>query len=99
VLTWIKAPPSGPVERWTVWEVGAGAHIVERTMTDRSQKTPQGSRRNSRRKAQPKASPQDKQHVDDLLDEALDETFPASDPPAMLEPAPNRSDGAGSERT
>lgn len=30
-----------------------------------------------------------KKHLDDLLDEALDETFPASDPPAMLEPTPN----------
>jgi hypothetical protein len=28
-----------------------------------------------------------KAHKEDLLDEALDETFPASDPPAMLEPA------------
>lgn len=26
-------------------------------------------------------------HREDLLDEALAETFPASDPPAMLEPA------------
>lgn len=26
-------------------------------------------------------------HKQMLLDEALDETFPASDPPAMLEPA------------
>lgn len=29
---------------------------------------------------------QDEQHLNDLLDEALEETFPASDPPAMLEP-------------
>ncbi|GAB2208864.1 hypothetical protein ROS1_56820 [Roseibium sp. ROS1] len=34
-----------------------------------------------------------KKYREDLLDEALDETFPASDPPSMLEPAPN------SERT
>lgn len=27
-------------------------------------------------------------HLDELLDEALDETFPASDPPAILEPMP-----------
>jgi hypothetical protein len=36
----------------------------------------------------PKASPRDKKHLDELLDEALEETFPASDPPAMLEPVP-----------
>jgi hypothetical protein len=36
-----------------------------------------------------KLSPQEKQHLDELLDEALDETFPASDPLAMLEPAPD----------
>jgi len=29
--------------------------------------------------------------VDGMLDEALRETFPASDPPALLEPAPRRS--------
>jgi len=29
-------------------------------------------------------------HKQDLLDEALEETFPASDPPAMLEPAPRQ---------
>jgi len=28
-------------------------------------------------------------HLDELLDEALADTFPASDPPAMLEPAPD----------
>jgi hypothetical protein len=37
----------------------------------------------------PKPSAQEKRHLDELLDEALDETFPASDPPAMLEPAPD----------
>ncbi len=32
-------------------------------------------------------SPQpDETHLNELLDEALEETFPASDPPAMLEP-------------
>lgn len=35
----------------------------------------------------PKPPPQQKKHLDELLDEALRETFPASDPPAMLEPA------------
>ncbi|POF28931.1 hypothetical protein [Roseibium marinum] len=34
---------------------------------------------------------QTRKHLDDLLDEALDETFPASDPPAMLEPGPESS--------
>ena len=40
-------------------------------------------------KKKPKPSPQEKRHLDELLDEALDETFPASDPPAMLEPVPD----------
>jgi len=31
-----------------------------------------------------------KGHRQELLDEALEETFPASDPPAMLEPAPRQ---------
>ena len=30
-----------------------------------------------------------RKHLDEALDEALDETFPASDPVAMLEPAPD----------
>jgi hypothetical protein len=37
----------------------------------------------------PKLSQRAKRHLDELLDEALKETFPASDSPAMLEPAPN----------
>jgi hypothetical protein len=36
-----------------------------------------------------KPSPPDGKHLEELLDEALEETFPASDPPAMLEPAPD----------
>lgn len=36
----------------------------------------------------PNKAADNKKHINDLLDEALDETFPASDPPAMLEPAP-----------
>ena len=32
---------------------------------------------------------QDQKRLDELLDEALEETFPASHPPAMLEPAPD----------
>lgn len=34
------------------------------------------------------AAAREKQHQDDLLDEALEESFPASDPPAMVEPKP-----------
>lgn len=33
------------------------------------------------------------EHEEDLLDEALDESFPASDPPAMTEPSPDKGDG------
>ena len=33
---------------------------------------------------------QSQKHLDELLDEALQETFPASDPLAMLELAPDR---------
>lgn len=39
----------------------------------------------------PKRSQADKKHQNALLDEALEETFPASDPPAMIEPAPDSS--------
>jgi len=41
----------------------------------------------------PRLSQPDKKHQDELLDEALEETFPASDPPAMLEPAPESPQG------
>jgi hypothetical protein len=33
---------------------------------------------------------QEKKHLDELLGEALEETFPASDPLAILEPAPGQ---------
>ncbi len=37
----------------------------------------------------PKASMDaEKKHLDELLNEALEDTFPASDPLAILEPAP-----------
>lgn len=51
-------------------------------MPPKSPETPKGAKRD-------KTPNEVKKHLDDLLDEALDETFPASDPPAMLEPAPN----------
>lgn len=51
-------------------------------MTGPSQNLPSAPKR-------PKLSPQEKKHLDELLDEALEETFPASDPPAMLEPVPD----------
>jgi hypothetical protein len=51
-------------------------------MTRRTQKRPRQTR-------PPKPSPEEKKHINGLLDEALEETFPASDPPAMLEPAPD----------
>ncbi len=36
------------------------------------------------------AKPAPKRHGEAMLDEALDESFPASDPPAMTDPAPGR---------
>jgi hypothetical protein len=36
----------------------------------------------------PRTSGADREHLEELLDEALAETFPASDPVAMLQPAP-----------
>jgi hypothetical protein len=39
----------------------------------------------------PKARQPDKKHQNELLDEALEETFPASDPPAMIEPVADSS--------
>jgi hypothetical protein len=53
-------------------------------MTGLPQKPPSSSKK-------PKASQPDKKHQNELLDEALEETFPASDPPAMIEPAPDSS--------
>jgi ubiquinone biosynthesis O-methyltransferase len=50
------------------------------TVTERSRKPPSAE-------VEPKSSIRDKKHLDELLDEALEQTFPASDPPAMLEPA------------
>jgi hypothetical protein len=50
-------------------------------MTGQSQTLPSAAKT-------PKLSPKEKKHLDELLDEALEETFPASDPPAILEPAP-----------
>jgi hypothetical protein len=44
--------------------------------------SPQSSRRRAPRK------PASWQHTDALLDEALKDTFPASDPPALTQPAP-----------
>jgi hypothetical protein len=40
-------------------------------------------------KKKPTVSAEEKEHLNELLDEALEETFPASDPPAMLEPVPD----------
>jgi hypothetical protein len=50
-------------------------------MTDRPEKSPVPSNAESAKQA--------KKHKDELLDEALKQTFPASDPPAMLQPAPD----------
>jgi hypothetical protein len=50
-------------------------------MTDRPQKRPPTQ--------SPGSAQQIKKHKDELLDEALKDTFPASDPPAMLQPAPD----------
>ena len=42
---------------------------------------------------------EERKHLDHLLDEALEETFPASDPPAMLEPEPDAHVHSGPMRT
>jgi hypothetical protein len=40
-----------------------------------------------------KAKPRDaRQQADDKLDETLENTFPASDPVALIQPAPKKSD-------
>jgi hypothetical protein len=39
-------------------------------------------------KKSPKPKNGKRKHREDLLDEALDESFPASDPPAIVEPHP-----------
>jgi hypothetical protein len=59
-------------------------------MTDRSKKSPIPSDAESAKQA--------KKHKDDLLDEALKETFPASDPPAILQPVPNVPSPAEDEK-
>jgi hypothetical protein len=59
---------------------------VESTMTAQPKRS---------RPAGAPAGSEAKKHLDQLLDEALEQTFPASDPPAMLQPVP---DGAPSER-
>jgi hypothetical protein len=51
-------------------------------MTGKSRKRPAAAKR-------PPRSRQEKKHLDELLDEGLKETFPASDPPAILEPVPD----------
>ena len=51
-------------------------------MTGHSKKLPSGRKK-------PKPPEQDEKHREELLDEALKQTFPASDPPAMLEPVPD----------
>jgi hypothetical protein len=51
-------------------------------MTGRAPKPPSHPER-------PKPPDKEKKHLDELLDEALEETFPASDPAAILEPAPD----------
>jgi hypothetical protein len=44
-------------------------------------------------------STQNQKHLDELLDQSLEETFPASDPPAMLEPAPDSQRTEDAEAT
>ena len=51
-------------------------------MTGRRRKLPSTPKK-------PRASQKNKKHLNELLDEALEETFPASDVPEMLEPAPD----------
>jgi hypothetical protein len=56
---------------------------AEEIMIGRSRKAPAAPKK-------PQLLQRDKKHLDELLDEALEETFPASDPPAMLEPVPGK---------
>jgi len=60
-------------------------------MTDHSKARPQPAARRD---------PSRRKHVQDLLDQALEDTFPASDPVAVLQPAPDvepTDDEPGSE--
>jgi hypothetical protein len=58
---------------------------AEAAMAEKSRKRPPSPKK-------PK-TPSDRRHREELLDEALDETFPASDPVAMIEPAPGSEKG------
>lgn len=49
-------------------------------------------------RAKSKVPQRQKKHLDELLDEALEETFPASDPPALLEPAPDLPNNSKNRR-
>ena len=65
----------------------------ESIMTESSHDSP------STDSTKPKPSQRAKRHLDELLDEALKETFPASDAPAMLEPAPNLAQAEQKEQS
>jgi len=49
-------------------------------MTDQAKARPQPAARRD---------PSRRKHINDLLDQALEDTFPASDPVAVLQPAPD----------
>lgn len=53
-----------------------------------------GSHRQSPKAVPWQANAAERRRLDDLLDDALRQTFPASDPIAIVQPAPKRSKAA-----
>ena len=51
---------------------------------------PMNERAKDRSQSAARRDPSRRKHLDELLDQALEATFPASDPVAMVQPAPER---------